>query len=79
MKMFSKRKEKEDYVRCCMNCEHASFQDPDDSYPDTVFCQKHKKEKAADTKCRHYAYDLLKRTPAQHSEIPTLDPSLLEM
>lgn len=76
--MLSKRKKKtEDYVRCCLNCENAMLKDSEDAYPDTVFCERHKKEKEADALCRHYTYDLLKRNPAQHAEIPTLDPELI--
>ncbi|MBO5789975.1 MAG: hypothetical protein J6R40_02355 [Clostridia bacterium] len=77
--MFSKRKKEEEYVKCCLNCEFASLKDRDDPYPDTVYCEKHRKEKESDQRCRSYAYDLLKRSPAQHAEIPTLDPELLEL
>ena len=79
MKMFSKRKKNEEYVKCCATCEYASFKDKDDPYPDVVFCEKQKKDKEADARCRSYTYDLLKRMPAQHTEIPTLDPELLEL
>lgn len=73
-----KKLESEDYIRCCLNCEQAVI-DENEEYPDTVFCSRCKKDKPANAKCRKYVYDLLKRQPMRHAEIPTLDPELLDL
>ncbi|MBR7163221.1 MAG: hypothetical protein IKD35_04520 [Clostridia bacterium] len=76
--MKSKRKNQEDYVRCCLNCEWAQV-DEHEEFTDSVYCRYHKKGKESDDRCRHYCYDLLKRKPHRHTEIPTLDPEALSL
>ena len=70
------KKKETDYIKCCLNCEFAHFDDSED-YPSTVFCVKAKKTKDSDAKCRHHIYDPLKRKPFRPAELPSLDPDAI--
>ena len=72
---FSMKKEL-DIVRCCANCEWAERRGEED---DPIYCHKKKKDREPSSTCRKFSYDLLKRAPMRPREIPTLDPSLLEL
>ena len=71
---FKKRKRQEDEHRCCAYCEYAESTD-DDSI---MLCLK-KGKVEADSCCRKFSYDLLKRKPRVMMEIPTIDPEALEL
>lgn len=74
--MFGKKQAQEDYIKCCLNCEHAIYSEGDEM-PEKVQCARCKKTKDAEDCCRHHVYDLLKRKPFRPSDIPSLDPDAL--
>ena len=64
------------YVPCCALCEWALASKEEDG---TLLCHK-KKRTVEDTDCcRKFRFDLLKYSPAKQREIPTLDPTMLEI
>ncbi|MBP5210124.1 MAG: hypothetical protein J6125_04605 [Clostridia bacterium] len=76
---MKEREQNEEQSKCCMVCEWAVCDTEDDEWPESVLCEKTGKEKDAFACCRHFSYDLLKRVPRRHIEIPTLDPEALDL
>ncbi len=70
------KKNKASYACVCANCEYALRKCEDD---ETVYCKKKKRDVSAIGKCRAFFYDILKHEPARPREIPTLDPSLIDL
>ena len=70
---FKKRKQY-DENRCCAYCEYAESTE-DESI---MLCSK-KGKVEADSSCRKFSYDLLKRKPRVMMQIPTIDPEALEL
>ena len=70
---FKKRKQ-DDENKCCAYCEYAESTG-DESI---MLCSK-KGKVEADSCCRKFSYDLLKRKPRVMTQIPTIDPEALEL
>jgi hypothetical protein len=49
-----------DPMPTCAFCEHAEAMDEHEHF---IFCTRKKQAMPDSEKCRHYTYDLLKRTP----------------
>ena len=65
-----------DIVPCCGLCEYAELRSDSE---EEVYCLRKKKMRDPASSCRRFTFDLLKYQPPRPREIPTLDPTLLDL